>query len=397
MNTNTRFNHAKKLYRQHNYVDCERLYRELFYEDRDAFDRNDNVFFLRCINEVGIKNNFSSIDLDQQGQFVLDNFTQEDCANRNFDDPYAEIFINMGKIYNQKHNYYNAIKWIWKVDKDMLTTRTPRTNSKAFGYSQKEKWYSYIIESLMRLEKFDGALVLINEALDVLPDSKSDAKLWFTYKLAKIHIELGNHEESLAILNDFIKIKKESFVYLSMAKNHYALGNHDEALSYAIKAALTNRSVQNNLGTYTLISNLLDKKGMKEESVKHCYLVYTFKKANGHRISEDLGKIIKEAGLDMGNTNYKKIQKELIPLWSELKYENAVRYSGTIKKVFEEKGIGFIKNDFDSNDTFFSFKEFKDSEDFIYPGTKVSFYVEPTFDKSKGRESTKAVEIEVIY
>ena len=49
------------------------------------------------------------------------------------------------------------------------------------------------------------------------------------------------------------------------------------------------------------------------------------------------------------------------------------------------------------NDTFFSFNEFKDEEYLIFPGTKVSFYVEPTFDKSKGVESTKAVEIEVIY
>ena len=397
MNTNTQLNHAQRLYRQHNYVDCERLYRELFYEDRDAFDRNDNIFFLRCINEIGIKNNFSSVDLDQQGQFVLDNFTQEDCANRNFVDPYAEIFINMGKIYNQKQNYYKAIDWIWKVNKDMLTTSTPRINSNAFGYSLKEKWYSYIIESLMKLEKFDGALVLVNEALEDLPDSKSDAKLWITYKLAKIYLELGNHEESLAILNDFVKVKKESFVYASIARNHYALGNHDEALSNAVKAALANRSVQNNLGTYTLISNLLDKKCMKEESIKHCYLVYTFKKANGHRISEELGRIIKEADLDMENTNYKKVQRDLIPLWNRLKYENMERYSGTIKKVFEKDEIGFIKNDFDSNDTFFSFKEFKDKEYLIFPGTKVSFYVEPTFDKSKGRESTNAVEIEVIY
>ena len=146
-----------------------------------------------------------------------------------------------------------------------------------------------------------------------------------------------------------------------------------------------------------LLGELLDKKGMEEESVKHYYLVYTYKKANNNKISSDLADIIRDANLDMTNTNFRKVQKELIQIWNELKYENMIRYSGTIKKVFENDRIGFIKNDFDSNDTFFSFNEFKDEEYLIFPGTKVSFYAEPTFDKSKGRESTKAVEIEVIY
>lgn len=396
-NTNTNTHTARRLYRQHNYSDCERVYRELFYENKDAFERDDNVYFLQCINEICIKNNYSSIDLEEQAKFVLENFSQEDCSNRNFRDPYAEIFINIAKIYNEKHNYYKAIDWIWKLNRNFLTTHNPRINSKAFGYSLKEKWYSFIIESLIGLEKYDGALQFADEAMEKLPDSKSDAKLFITYKSAKAQYQLGNYEDSLDILNDIVKVKKESYVYTAIARNYYSLENYDEALSYAVKAALANRSVQNNLGTYLLIGELLDKKDLKDEAKNHYYLVYTYKKANNHRIDSNLCQIIQNAGLDMENTNYRKVQKELIPLWNELKYENMFRYSGTIKKVFEEKGIGFISNDFDSNDTFFSFKDFKSSEDIIYPGTKVSFYIEETFDKSKGKESTKAVEIEAIY
>ena len=396
-NTNTNTHTARKLYRRSNYADSERVYRELFYKDKDAFERDDIVFFLKSIDEACIKNNYSSIDLEEQAKFVLENFSQEDCSNRNFRDPYAEIFIDVARNYNDKHKFFKAFEWLWKLNRDYLTTFNPRIRSNRYGYSLKEKWYSSIIESLDGMEKYEGALELASEAMEKLPDSKSDAKLFIHYKSAKIHNKIGNYEDSLNILHDIAKVKKESFVYTAMARNYFGLGNYDEALSYAIKAALANRSVQNNIGTYTLIAELLEKKDLKNEAIKHYYLVYAYKKANNYRINQDLSQIIEEANLDMENTNFRRIQKELVPLWNELKYVNMVRYSGTIKKVFEDKRIGFISNDFDSNDTFFSFKDFKDNEDFIYPGTKVSFYVEDTFDKSKGRDSTKAVEIDMIY
>ena len=396
-NITTKLNNAKGFYTRKNFVESERLYRELFYENKDEFERDDNVFFLQSINEVYIKEDSFTFQLEEQANFVLENFTQEDCSNRNFVDPYAEIFINIARIYNKKNSPLKAFQWIWKVNRDYLTTYNPCINSRAYGYSLKEKYYSYIIDSLFGLKKYDGAIEFVNEAIDVLPESRTDAKLFIRYKLAKIHYELGNYEDSLEILNDIIKVKKENYVYSSMAKNYYGLENYDESLNYAVKAVLANRSIQNNLSTYMLLGELLDKKGMKEESVKHYYLVYTFKKARNNKISSDLADKIRDANLDMENTNFRKVQKELIQIWNELKYENMIRYSGTIKKVFEKDGIGFIKNDFDSNDTFFSFNEFKDEEYLIFPGTKVSFYVEDTFDKSKGRESTKAVEIEVIY
>ena len=396
-NTNTNTHTARNLYRRSNYVESERIYRELFYENKDAFERNDNVFFLNCINEVCIKNNYSSIDLEEQAKFVLENFTQEDCSNRNFQDPYAEIFINVARIYNDKNNYFKAFEWLWKLNRDYLSTSNPRIRSNSYGYSLKEKWYSFIVDSLDGMKKYEGALELAGEAMEKLPDSKSDAKLFISYKAAKIHNKIGNYEESLDILNDFVKVKKESYVYTTMARNYYGLEKYDEALSYAIKAALANRSIQNNLGTYILIGDLLDKKDMKDEANMHYYLVYTYKKANNQRIEYNLERAIENAELDMENTNFRKVQRELIPLWNEFKYENMTRYSGTIKKVFEDKKIGFISNDFDFSDTFFSFRDFKDSEDFIYPGTKVSFFIEETFDNSKGRESTKAVEIEAIY
>lgn len=394
--TNQNLHTARRLHNSYNYVEAEEMYRALFLENKDAFERNDNVFFLKSINKSRINDNSSTYDLEKEANFVLENFNQEDCSNRIFIDPYAEILINIAKQYNNRTYYLKAITTIWNLKVDFLTTYNP-VNSNGYTYSLKEKWYSSFIDSLMGMEKYDDAIKYVNEAMLELPNSKSNAKLWIRYKLAKIYHQLGNYEDDVEILEDIINVKKENYIYKLIADNYYALNDYDNALKYAIEAVLVNKNVQNNINTYMLLGDILDKKDLKEESIKHYYLVYTYRKANNHRIEDNLSQIIEKANLDMDNIDYRKIVKELIPLWNELKYDNMVRYSGTIKKVFEEKGIGFIRNDFDSNDTFFSFKDFKDSEDFIYPGTKVSFYIEESFDYSKGRESTKAVEIEVIY
>ena len=148
-NITTKLNIAKRYYTRKNFVESERLYRELFYENKDALGRDEKVFFLQSINEVYIKEDSFTFQLEEQANFVLENFTQEDASNRNFVDPYAEIFINIAKICNKKNSHLKAFQWIWKVNRNYLTTYNPRINSRAYGYSLKEKYYSYIIDSLI--------------------------------------------------------------------------------------------------------------------------------------------------------------------------------------------------------------------------------------------------------
>ena len=146
-------------------------------------------------------------------------------------------------------------------------------------------------------------------------------------------------------MNDILTTKKENFVYGFIAKNYYALNDYDNALKFAVDAVLANRSVQNNISNYMLLGDILDKKGYKEESIKHYYLVYTFKNADGRKIPEELRQIIENENLDLNNKNFKKILKELRPFWNELKFANMERYEGSIVRVREDKRFGFISSD----------------------------------------------------
>lgn len=396
-NTKNNLHTAKRLHNLRNYVEAEEMYRALFSEDKDSFERDDKVFFLKSINEKYFKGNFHMSSLEEQANFVYENFTQEDCSNRNFQDPYAQFFINLAKRHNGNQNFLKALTTIWKVKPALLSTYNPRNNRNGYMYSLKERWYFSIIDSLFGLKKYDDAINYINEAMVLLPNSKTEAKLWIMYKLAKIHYEQGNYEDSLKILDDVLNVKKENYVYGFIARNHYALNDYDNALKYAVEAVLTNKAVQNNLSNYILLAEILDKKGYAEESIKHYYLVYTFRKADDRRIPDDLIQIIERENLDLNNNNFKKILKELRPFWKELKFSTMERYDGRIGRVFSDKGFGFIDCDSFDEGIYFKFKDFLDEKYFICDGINVSFYAIDTYDFRKNRPSHQAIEIQVEF
>ena len=95
--------------------------------------------------------------------------------------------------------------------------------------------------------------------------------------------------------------------------------------------------------------------------------------------------------------NFKKIINDLRPFWNELKFANMERYDGQIKRVFDDKGYGFICCDLFNEDVYFKFKDFKDEKYFICEGINVSFYAIDSYDYNKNRQSHQAIEIEVEF
>ena len=98
----------------------------------------------------------------------------------------------------------------------------------------------------------------------------------------------------------------------------------------------------------------------------------------------------------MDNVNYYRIVEELKPFWNDCLYRNRKQFTGTISTIKEERGFGFIKPDDGGNNQFFLFKDFKDDKDFIWNNMRVSYYLENSFDYAKNKESTRAVNVELI-
>ena len=88
--------------------------------------------------------------------------------------------------------------------------------------------------------------------------------------------------------------------------------------------------------------------------------------------------------------NKKDLEREIKQYWSEYKFKDQQLQYGTITKIFEHGKSGFITSD-DNESLYFNVYEFKG--DNLDVGQYVSFFTEKSFDKSKNKESLKAVNI----
>lgn len=123
-----------------------------------------------------------------------------------------------------------------------------------------------------------------------------------------------------------------------------------------------------------------------ELALKHAELFYAIKLENDKPIPDE----IEELDIDEDNLDKRALESELKKYWSEYKFKDQQLQYGTVTKIFEHGKAGFITSDTNQS-LFFSIFEYKGHD--LKVGDYVSFYTEKSFDKSKNRESTKAVNI----
>lgn len=172
-------------------------------------------------------------------------------------------------------------------------------------------------------------------------------------------------------------------MYRDIAEIYYMLNKPYKALDYLCLAVLARGSFSNKVNLYYLCYKVF-KSFNEEMALKHIELYYLLRLEKGYYIPYEVEKL----NIDETQLNKKQLQREITELWIQYKYKNQKRQYGTVIKFFQEKNFGFIKTT-DDKSIFFHKNEFK--EDNVYIGQLVSFYTEDNFDKSKNRNSQKAV------
>jgi len=85
--------------------------------------------------------------------------------------------------------------------------------------------------------------------------------------------------------------------------------------------------------------------------------------------------------------------RALQPFWREEMARNAPRASGKIKTLLEDRA-GFIHAD-DGSDIYFQTRDILGSRSALKPGTKVTFTTVDSFDRKKGKVSSRAEQVRV--
>ena len=389
---------AKKNYQSKKYEDAKELYESLYISHPEAFTIWDKRFYSWALYQLYVKNPEDEAELFEAVESITELVAQEDLSKKDGACAYTLSMMKLLDYLYKNNDYENILIWADKLNPDYLSTKTSSfTTSDGRDVkiaSNKEKYYNWVSKSLQEVEDYEECLTVSREALEKLDSFTNNGDIWFKWRIARSCRELGEYDEAIEYLTDISKYKQDWFIKWEIAENYFFKGDNDKSLEYAISAALSHGDSDKKIKLYSLLEDLLEDEN-PEMALKHAYLIYSIRLHNEWGIDEGLEEKIADVGLDMENTEYWKIEKELRSFWTELKYKNQQPNFGVIKRIMPGGRTGFIKRE-DGEDFFFVKHQFKGDKDRYKEGIKVSFYLEEGYDKSKDEFKLNAVNIYTV-
>lgn len=374
---------AKKEYDSYNYSESLKIYEKLFSQFPNEFKLNDLISFCWAIYRVPVKQFLDESELFEAVETICDLIPQADLNKVNTCPYTFSLFKVLDYLYKE-NEYYNIFYWIDKLNPDLLDTK--RGNFKGrICRSRREKYYDYLSKSYLECAEWMECIEISTEALETLKVFTNHGDVWHHWRIAKSLRELNRVEEALSHLAEVIKVKDDWFIYKEFIEDYYLLGNVNKALEYVGGAVLTNDPDKMKVNLYYLIYKLLNESN-PDMAFKHAEMYYLIKLENNSEIAPD----IEELYIDEDELDKDELIKEIKAYWRDFKYHNQELKYGTVTKYFDDKNFGFIADDNDES-IFFHKKEF--NGDNVYVDQLVSFYTEDSFDKSKNRQSIKAVNV----
>lgn len=374
---------AKKLYQSKKYDEALNIYERYFNENPEVFNNWDKIFYSWALYQMYIKDPEDEDKLFESAELVTELIKQDDLNKIQVCAYTLSIFKVLDYLYAQ-NDYYSLVSWIEKIDPNLLDQKRFESNDRIYR-SKKEKYYDYASKAYLECDDFEKCIKVSKEALYALNKFTNNSDVWYRWRIAKSYKELLENKDALKYLEEVVKVKKDWFVQKEIAENYYILGEDEKALDYICAAVLTNDPLTIKVNLYHLAYKILEELN-PELALKHAELFYAIKLENDSQIPDD----IEELGIDEDNLDKDELNLEIKDYWSQYKFKDQQLQYGTITKIFEHGKSGFITSD-DNESVYFNVYEFKG--DNLDVGQYVSFYTEKSFDKSKNRESIKAINI----
>ena len=374
---------AKKLYKDKKYEEALSIYEKHYVENPEALNNWDKIFYSWSLYQLYVKDGDDEDKMFESAELVTELIKQDDLNER----PVCAYTLTVFKVLDYLyavHDYFNLLVWLEKINPELLDEKRYDSGERVYR-SRKEKYYDYATKAYFECDEFEKCIETSKEALSTLTEFTNSSDVWYNWRIAKSYRELSENEEALKYLEEVSKVKKDWFVSKEIAENYHCLGEDEKAMDYIGVAVLTNDPMTIKVNLYYLAYKILIEIN-PELAQKHAELFYAIKSENDSQIPDE----IEELDIDEDNLDKRALESELKEYWSAYKFKDQELQYGTITKIFEHGKAGFITSDSDES-LYFNVFEYKG--DNLNVGEYVSFYTEKSFDKSKNRESTRAVNI----
>ena len=375
-------NEAKKLYKAKKFTEALTIYEKYYNESPEDLNRWDRTLYSWSLYHLYIKESVDEDKMFESAELVTELINQDDLNERPVCAYTFTVFKVLDILYSEK-DYYDLLAWLDKINPELLDEKRFKTEDRVYR-SKKEKYYDYATKAYFEVEDYEKCIETSKQALESLENFTNSSDVWYNWRIAKSYRELLKNEEALDYLEEVVKVKKDWFVQKEIAENYHAIGNDEKAEDYICDAVLSNDPVTIKVNLYHLAYKILSKIN-PELALKHAELFYAIKLENDSQVPDDIEELLIDDDLDRN-----ALESEIRQYWMDYKFKNQELQHGTVTRIFEHGRSGFITSD-DNESIYFNVSEYKGDD--LKVGDYVSFYTEKSFDKSKNRESTRAVNI----
>ena len=376
-------NEAKKLYKAKKYDEALTIYERHYNESPEALNNWDRIFYSWSLYQLYIKDAYDEDKLYESAELVTELVRQDDLNKRPVCAYTQTVFKVLDQLYAE-NDYYDLLAWLDKINPELLDQKRFETEDRVYR-SKKEKYYDYATKAYFEVEDYEKCIETSKEALESLNVFTNNSDVWYNWRIAKSYRELLDNSEALRYLEEVAKVKKDWFVQKEIAENYYVLGEDEKAQDYICEAVLTNDPLTIKVNLYHLAYKIL-KEINPELALKHAELFCAIKLENDSKVPDDIEELL----IDEETLDKNALESEIRQYWTMYKFKDQELKNGTVTRIFEHGRSGFITSD-DDESVYFNVSEYKGDD--LKVGDYVSFYTEKSFDKSKNRESTRAVNI----
>ncbi|MDO5810172.1 MAG: hypothetical protein Q4Q37_03675 [Methanobrevibacter sp.] len=376
-------NEAKKLYKAKKYDEALTIYERHYNESPEALNNWDRIFYSWSLYQLYIKDAYDEDKLYESAELVTELVRQDDLNKRPVCAYTQTVFKVLDQLYAE-NDYYDLLAWLDKINPELLDQKRFETEDRVYR-SKKEKYYDYATKAYFEVEDYEKCIETSKEALESLDVFTNNSDVWYNWRIAKSYRELLDNSEALRYLEEVAKVKKDWFVQKEIAENYYVLGEDEKAQDYICEAVLTNDPLTIKVNLYHLAYKILKEINL-ELALKHAELFCAIKLENDSKVPDDIEELL----IDEETLDKNALESEIRQYWTMYKFKDQELKNGTVTRIFEHGRSGFITSD-DDESVYFNVSEYKGDD--LKVGDYVSFYTEKSFDKSKNRESTRAVNI----
>lgn len=295
-------------------------------------------------------------------------------------------------------NVQQRIDWLGRLHPDQLGGQgdsfTDQSGKVRQVASDRETWYSLISKALLDGKKYQDCIALSQEALGRFSELHYNNEIWFGKRIAESKAGLGDTEGAIADYKRLALQKPEWFLYYDIACLAKKLGNQEEALRYAAEAALARSPLHFKADLFLLLAVLLRDDGQDDLAKQHAQLAASARSEEDWAAKGARLKHFEAFGVQVeGGPKARDIERDLQPHWREWRAEALPQHQGEIEQFNDERGFGFIRVDGQSESVFLHIRNFNGPEERLQAGARVSFVLKDSYDRTKDRMSTQAVDV----